>query len=36
MDLSTDAEVSVRLDARLAGIFYLLNILTGASVLFAH
>ncbi len=36
MDLSTDAEVSVRFNARLAGIFYLLNILTGASALFAH
>lgn len=36
MGLSTDAEVSVRFDARLAGIFYLLNILTGASALFAH
>jgi|KBSSwiStaDraftv2_1062776.scaffolds.fasta_scaffold335172_2 hypothetical protein len=36
MALSTDAEVSVRFNARLAGLFYLLNILTGASALFAH
>ena len=36
MTFSSDAEVSVRFNARLAGVFYLLNILTGASALFAH
>jgi hypothetical protein len=36
MAFSSDAEVSVRSNARLAGIFYLLNILTAVSALFAH
>ena len=36
MTFSSDAEVSVRFNARLAGIFYLLNILTAVSALFAH
>ena len=36
MPVSLDAETSLRLKARIAGIFYLLNILTGASALFAR
>ena len=36
MPVRSDAEKSLRFTGRLAGIFYLLNILTGASALFAR
>lgn len=36
MSVSLDAETSLRSTGRLAGIFYLLNILTGASALVAR